>query len=83
VNDPAVWTLIALLGASSASMVAVLTFALPSGFRRVEDRLGRVEDRLGRVEDRLGRVEDRMTGVEWRLDGIDRRLGHLGDGAER
>ena len=68
-NDPAVWTLIALLGASSASMVAVLTFALPSGFRRVEDR--------------LGRVEDRMTGVEWRLDGIDRRLGHLGDGAER
>jgi hypothetical protein len=76
VNDPAVWTLIALLGASSASMVAVLTFALASGFRRVEDR-------LGRVEDRLGRVEDRMTGVEWRLDGIDRRLGHLGDGAER
>ena len=67
-DDPAVWTLIALLGASSASMVAVVTFALTSGFRRVEDR--------------LGRVEDRMTGVERSLDRIDRRLDHPGEGAE-
>jgi hypothetical protein len=61
VNDPAVWTLIGLLGAFAASMVAVVVFALTTGFRRVEDRLGRVEDRLGRIEDRLARGERRSV----------------------
>lgn len=65
-NDPAVWALIGLLGAFSASIVAVVVFALGTGLRRVEDRLGRVEDRLGGVEDRLARVEDRLVHMEGR-----------------
>lgn len=63
-NDPAVWTLIGLLGAFAASMVAVVVFALTTGFRRIEDGLGRVDVRLGRVEDRLGGIEGRLGRVE-------------------
>ena len=66
VNDPAVWTLIGLLGAFSASMVAVVAFALTTGFRRIEDGLGRLEDRLVRVEGRLGGIERRLGQVEGR-----------------
>jgi len=56
-HDPAIWTLIALLGAFAASMVAVVVLALTTGFRRIEDGLGRVEERLGRIERRLERLE--------------------------
>ena len=66
VNDPAVWTLIGLLGAFAASMVAVVVFALTTGFRRIEDGLGRLDNRLGRVEDRLGGIERRLGQVEGR-----------------
>jgi hypothetical protein len=65
-DDPVVWTLIGLLGAFGASLVAVVLFALTTGFRRVEGRLGRVEERLGRVEDRLGTVEARLPRMEGR-----------------
>jgi hypothetical protein len=71
VDDPALWTLIGLLGAFGASFVAVVLFALTSGFRRIEDRLGRVEDRIVRVEDRLGGVESRPGAVEARLPRVE------------
>lgn len=65
-HDPAIWTLIGLLGAFATAMVAVVLFALTTGLRRIEDRLGRVEDRLGGVEDRLGAVEGRLGHLEGR-----------------
>jgi len=51
-QDPAIWTLSGLLGAFAAAMVAVVVFALTTGFRRIEDRLGAVEGRLDRPERR-------------------------------
>jgi uncharacterized membrane protein YhiD involved in acid resistance len=65
-RDAALWVLIGLSGAFGASMVAVVAFALTTGFRRVEDRLGRMEDRFVRVEDRLRGVEDRLARIEVR-----------------
>lgn len=94
-NEPQVWTLMAVFTASLFAMFRMLSARFLDVIRadiraevstlrtEMHDGFGRVEGRIGGLEGRVDGIEKRMGGLEQRMDGLEHRMDRLEDRFER